>query len=289
MLCAFAFFVNALSQNYGLMCPRVMPVDASGGKGGDCVGALKGSGAVSDRQNRRYDMKQGVDYFPLDTVLDAKFELIEADFGIKGFGVIVKLFQKIYAEQGYYVEFDRDIILVVAHRWGVNANLVSDIAAKAVSVGIFDRNMYEKHKILTSVGIQKRYLKMTRKRAFSNIRSEYSLLKVAQNPENTDFQAEKGVRNGQSKVKEIKKEICKEKYGELGNVFLSKEEYAKLAETYGLKKTEEYIEKLSLYIPERKKDYNSHYLTIRRWLLKDGIKPLGGSCAAAYDGVRRFN
>ncbi len=234
-------------------------------------------------------MKQGVDYFPLDTVLDAKFELIEADFGIKGFGVIVKLLQKIYAEQGYYVELDKDIILVVAHRWGVNANLVSDIVARAVSVGIFDRNMFKKHKILTSVGIQKRYLKMTKKRAFSNIRSEYSLLKVAQNPENTDFQAKNDVQNGQSKVNEIKKEMYKEKYGELKNVYLTDEEYQKLVERYGRENTEEYIERVGLYIPEKKKDYSSHYLTILRWFRKDGIKPLGAAKSSSYAGVRRFN
>lgn len=234
-------------------------------------------------------MKQGVDYFPLDTVLDAKFELIEADFGIKGFGVIVKLLQKIYAEQGYYVELDKDIILVVAHKWGVNANLVSDIVARAVSVGIFDRSMYKKHKILTSAGIQKRYLKMTKKRASSNIRSEYSLLKVAQNPENTDFQAEKGYQNGQSKEKESNKEIYKEKYGELSNVYLSDEEYKKLVDNYGREVTEEYIERLSLYLPEKKGGYCSHYLTILRWFRKDGVKPLGTAKASSYSGVRRFN
>lgn len=233
-------------------------------------------------------MKQGVDYFPLDTVLDAKFELIEADYGIKGFGVIVKLLQKIYAEQGYYVELDKDVILVVAHRWGVNANLVSDIVARAISVGIFDRTMFKKHKILTSAGIQKRYLKMTSKRVFSNIRSEYSLLKVAQNPKNTDFQVKNDGRNGQSKVKEIKKEIYKEKHGELENVFLSPDEYQKLITRYSQKTAEKYIDKLSLYMDSTGKSYRSHYATILAWLRRDNVKELG-SDNSAYSGVRRFN
>ena len=34
---------------------------------------------------------EGVSYFPLYCVLDEKFELIEAEFGIKGFAVVVKL------------------------------------------------------------------------------------------------------------------------------------------------------------------------------------------------------
>ena len=48
-------------------------------------------------------MKDGVDYFPLDVNVDKKFRLVEAKFGIVGFGVIVKLFQLIYAENGYFL------------------------------------------------------------------------------------------------------------------------------------------------------------------------------------------
>lgn len=36
-------------------------------------------------------MKSGIDYFPLDVSLDDKFELIEAEFGLTGFAVVVKL------------------------------------------------------------------------------------------------------------------------------------------------------------------------------------------------------
>ena len=41
-------------------------------------------------------LKNGVDYFPLDVVMDDKIELIESIHGIKGFGIIIKIFQKIY-------------------------------------------------------------------------------------------------------------------------------------------------------------------------------------------------
>lgn len=231
-------------------------------------------------------MKQGVDYFPLDTVLDTKFELVEAAFGIKGFGVVVKLLQKIYAEQGYYAKLDKDIISVLAHRYGVGANLMSDIVAKAVQVGIFDVNMYQRHKILTSEGIQRRYLQMTRKRAFSGIRNEYSLVQLAQNPENTDSQAKNGVQNEQRKVKESKKEKYKKKYGELKNVELADDEYEKLTTRFGKKKLESCIDTLSLYIASSGKHYKSHYATILAWLRKDSGTVQG---AQSYSGVRRFN
>lgn len=41
---------------------------------------FNGGGAVA-RMTRA-----GVDYFPLDCVLDDKFQLIEAEYGLKGFG-----------------------------------------------------------------------------------------------------------------------------------------------------------------------------------------------------------
>lgn len=33
-------------------------------------------------------LKQGLDYFPLDCQVDVKFELVEAEFGLTGFGVV---------------------------------------------------------------------------------------------------------------------------------------------------------------------------------------------------------
>ncbi len=47
-------------------------------------------------------LQTGLSYFPLDVTFDQddKIALIESDFGIEGFTVIVKLLMKIYSE-GY--------------------------------------------------------------------------------------------------------------------------------------------------------------------------------------------
>lgn len=50
--------------------------------------------------------KQGLDYFPLDVNVDNKIEILESKYGILGFGFIIKLFQKIYAN-GYYLEWNK--------------------------------------------------------------------------------------------------------------------------------------------------------------------------------------
>ena len=44
--------------------------------------------------------KQGLDYFPLDVNVDNKIEILESEYGILGFGFIVRLYQKKYAK-GY--------------------------------------------------------------------------------------------------------------------------------------------------------------------------------------------
>ena len=70
-------------------------------------------------------IKVGLDYFPLDCVLDDKIELIEAEFGLSGFAIIIKLYQKIYAEQGYYCNFSSEVALLFARKNGVGGNVAS--------------------------------------------------------------------------------------------------------------------------------------------------------------------
>ena len=45
--------------------------------------------------------KSGTPYFPLDVELDEKMELIEAEYGLTGYAVILKLLQRIYGGHGY--------------------------------------------------------------------------------------------------------------------------------------------------------------------------------------------
>ena len=126
-------------------------------------------------------MKSGIDYFPLDVALDEKFELIEAEFGLTGFGVVVKLLQKIYGGQGYYVEWTKEVALLFAKKVGVGGNAVSEIVTASIERGIFDKTLYDKYHILTSKGIQKRYFEAVGRRTSVEIERAYLLVNV------TDF------------------------------------------------------------------------------------------------------
>lgn len=126
--------------------------------------------------------KVGLSYFPLDTVLDVKFDLIEAEFGLTGFGVVVKLWQNIYAARGYYIEWTNEVALLFARKIGVGGDVVSEIVNASIKRGIFDKGMFDKYSILTSCGIQKRYETAVGRRK-ACIKSEYLLLNCTQNTE----------------------------------------------------------------------------------------------------------
>lgn len=103
--------------------------------------------------------KTGLDYFPLDVDIanDEKVEYLEAKFGVEGFGVLIHLLAAIYRE-GYYINWGEMQAYVTSKRVNLPVNTTSAIVSQLVNTGFFDRNLYEKYKILTSHGIQTRYL-----------------------------------------------------------------------------------------------------------------------------------
>lgn len=132
-------------------------------------------------------MNSGIPYFPLDVHLDDKFELIEAEFGLKGFAIVVKLLQKIYGGQGYYCEWTKDVKLLFARAINTNDNLVSQIVEASIKRGIFDEKLFEKYGILTSKGIQARYFEAVSRRKKVDAIKQYLLVEVAQNYKNVNI------------------------------------------------------------------------------------------------------
>lgn len=135
-------------------------------------------------------MKSGLDYFPLDVHLDEKFELIEAEFGLTGFAVVVKLLQRIYGQQGYYCEWTKEVALLFGRACGLGGNVVSEIVEAAIRRGIFDKALYDRYHILTSAGIQKRYLEAVSRRKSASVEERYLLLCNTQNFENVNISSE---------------------------------------------------------------------------------------------------
>ena len=149
-------------------------------------------------------MKNGIDFFPLDTVLDNKFKLIEAEFGLEGFAVVVKLLQYIYGEGGYYGEVNDDVVLLFSRNIGLGGNTVTEIINGAIRRGIFNKELYDKYRILTSEGIQNRYFNIVKRRQNVKVIKEYLLGDYIQNLDNVNISQKNVNSSAQSKVKESK-------------------------------------------------------------------------------------
>lgn len=237
--------------------------------------------------------KEAFDFFPLDVHLSDKMELIEAEFGLIGFAVIVKLWMRIYGSRGYYCEFDEEVALMFSHKTGVGVNAVSEILNAAFKRGIFDRTLYEKYKILTSKGIQERCMKMCSRRKRFEVEKKYLLISVPISLENVYIKGENvniSEENvyifTQSKVKERKVKESKvnkipavpedskkqkHKYGKYNNVLLTEEEIKQLREKLP-KDWEKWIETFSEGLELKGYKYNNHYLAILQWEERSGQK-----------------
>jgi hypothetical protein len=121
--------------------------------------------------------KDGLDYFPLDVDMDQddKVALIEAQHGIVGFAVVIKLLMKIY-KNGYFYEWTEKEQLLFSKRINVDINGVNVIINDCIKWGLFDGNMLESYKILTSKGVQKRFLEAASRRQKAEISKKYLLL-----------------------------------------------------------------------------------------------------------------
>ena len=130
-------------------------------------------------------VKEGLDYFELDCHMEEKVRLIQAEFGLKGFAIVVKLYQKIYGGFGYYCEWNEDSLLLFMSENGVSSrdekNLISEIVAACIRRNIFSEKLFNEFGILTSYGVQKRYLNAVSRREKVELIKEYLLVSVGKN------------------------------------------------------------------------------------------------------------
>lgn len=124
--------------------------------------------------------KRGLDYFPMDCIQDDNLTFIEAKHGIEGFGILVKIWQKIYRHDGYYMRWNEQNMYLFAREIAVNMDVISSVVNTCLlpNIAIFNEGMLEKYGILTSTGIQKRWVSIVKssKRKDVEIEAKYDLL-----------------------------------------------------------------------------------------------------------------
>lgn len=172
-------------------------------------------------------LKQGLDYFPLDVgfLQDMKVRRIIKSCGASAISVLIWLLGSCYRDEGYYIWWTEDLPFIVADEIGVTEGCVQEVVKRALQVGFFDAGMKEKHGILTSAGIQKRFLEVTSRRKAAFLRRDFALIfvNVDNNSINVCNNSINVYSNEQSKVKKRKGKESKEKEGEK-NVLSSQDE-----------------------------------------------------------------
>lgn len=257
-------------------------------------------------------------YFPLDCVFNDAMKLLEAEFGLTAFAVVVKLWQKIYSGRGYYCEWTKEVALVFSREIGVGANVVSEILQSAFKRGIFDRDLFDKYSILTSDGIQKRYFEAVKRRKQILVDERFLLVPVAQNGINVCNNEVNVYNNGvnvcnnsQSKVNEsileskvvaksddTAQENIKNYLSHFPNLNITDDDIILLLDIMGDEETVfYYVKKLSDFIQRRGAVIRSHCDTVLKWYKEDKKSidgPFNQSAAPGwakgeYEDIARIN
>lgn len=124
--------------------------------------------------------KKGLDYFPLDVgfLRDKKVRLLRAEFGASSVLFVLYVFCRAYEEDGYFLRWDKEECLLAADELKESPTYISEVLQGCLSRSLFDEGVFQMFGVLTSAGIQRRYLRGCEKRDDIQFAEEYFLLDV---------------------------------------------------------------------------------------------------------------
>jgi hypothetical protein len=151
-------------------------------------------------------------YFPTSVNFfeERAMSIIEANFGLKGCTIVMKLLCKLYKDGGYYLSWDEEQAAIFASRVGRDVTLqeINQIITLLLNKSFFDRAMYRKHHVLTSASIQRVWLEAVKRRKHKPKDFPYMLVE----PEMKDLFATKKLTNenvdNEADIKTNEKNVC---------------------------------------------------------------------------------
>lgn len=242
--------------------------------------------------------KKGLDYFPLDTDIftDDKLFDVQNEYGTLGEVIYLRLLCLVY-KHGYYYQFDSKeklaamLIRSIGNRWINDKKTVIEVIDFLAKINLFSSELMQRN-ILTSRGVQERYLAATERR-HSNI-DEYSLLEknnfkeglknvpetlisvtknavsVAETKDNVSNNATKESKVKKSKINERKEEETTEPTGSAPSPS-HQQDLDKLVYDYGQAKVDEYVRRVQSWYADKGKPVGDLYATVRKWLEQDNV------------------
>lgn len=137
--------------------------------------------------------------------------------------------------------------VVVVKHWKINNEIKKDRYAPTVYTDEFQMLSTKENKAYTERSVNVSTLDTERRQDVSTLDTQYSI--------------DKNSKDKDSIV------LCKHAHGFFANVFLTDEEMQKLSSE--IPNLDDYIERLSNYLANNKKEYKSHCATIRNWYKRD--------------------
>lgn len=224
------------------------------------------------------------DIFENDTKID---ELIEAQ-GWIGFSIYFYLCQKAYASDGYFYRWSYTNAATTARRMGggIGSETIRQVVALCLQIGLFDKRLFDREGVLTSRGIQRRYMVAIQKRSFKEVEEKLWLLNEEESeglivvPENRDSLPEdvhslpenttKESKVKKSKVKERKEKETAAPVGSAPSPS-HQQDLDKLVYDYGQAKVDEYVRRVQSWYADKGKPVGDLYATVRKWLEQDNV------------------
>lgn len=129
--------------------------------------------------------KHGIDYAGWDTAIfeaDTKIDALLDAQGGEGFYIYFYLCQKAYASDGYFYRWRYADATTTARKMGgrIRAETVKATVGTCCKVGLFDKRLLECEGILSSRGIQRRFIAAIQKRSYRAVDRRYWLLDEAE-------------------------------------------------------------------------------------------------------------
>lgn len=121
--------------------------------------------------------KSGLEYFPfdIDFFQDIRIRKLIKRQGGKAVTVYALLLCIIY-KNGYYMQWDDELPFIGSEMSGFEEAYVSEVIKTCLTLGLFDKNLFDTENVLTSKGIQVRYCNIQRLNKRMSRIDKYSLL-----------------------------------------------------------------------------------------------------------------
>jgi hypothetical protein len=95
-----------------------------------------------------------LDYFPVDCTQNDRIELLIAQHGMVGYGIYIQILRRIYQQEGYWCQWTDRHKVLFAKAVGSTMEMLNEVIETFFNEDLLNRNMYNKHQILTSSEIQ---------------------------------------------------------------------------------------------------------------------------------------